>query len=127
MTLPSPKNPQSLRIPILPVDKIVDEQGMPTKSESSFRQALIDSLQKYMGNEGLVAPNQSSTDLTTIQNNNIPNSASPSGVQYTCQLGTIIYVIPDPNDYTQDKVMIAVRNSNDYPASAPLFKTITLT
>ncbi len=114
------------RIPNLPLGQIVNDNGMATDDELAFRQALITSLQSYMGNEGLVAPTQiegsaPGTDYVT----QIQNHQNAQG-QYTCQLGTIIYS-QHPTDYTQDKVVIAVRNSNDYPVSAPLFKTITLT
>lgn len=110
-----------IRIPNLPFGQIVDDKGNPTDDELTFRQALVSSLQQYMGDEGLVPPTQSEVNKDAIQNH------TNSQGQYTCALGTILYVIPDPLDYTQDKVMIAVRNSNDYPDSAPLFKTVTLT
>lgn len=110
-----------MNIPDLPVSPITEENGYPTAEEYQFRQNLIQALQEGASEEGLVAPTQSQANMLVIQNNKNAQN------QYTCQLGTILYVIPDPNDYTQDKVMIAVRNSNDYPASAPLFKTVTLT
>lgn len=120
-------NPPPLRIPILHLDKIVDENGMPTQAEWAYRQALTDSLQNYIGNEGLVMPVQSPTNMLLIQNNQEPDPLPPYAPgQFSCQLGTIIYV-KHPTDYAQDKVMIAVRNSNDYPDSAPIFKTVTLT
>lgn len=114
-----------VRVPNLPFEKMVNEQGEPTSSEMTFRQTLITGLQKYFGAEGLVMPTQSPTNLTIIQNNQAPNPSTGTN-EFTCNLGTIIYV-QHPTDYTQDKVMIAVRNSNDYPISAPIFKTVTLT
>lgn len=119
----------TIRIPNLPMGPLVDKDGRPTDEEQTFRQALITLLQTFMGDEGLVMPTQDPTSVTQIQNN---TQETPSGsygtplVTYTCDLGTMLYV-QDPSDYTQDKVMIAVRNSNDYPESAPLFKTVTLT
>ncbi len=114
-----------IRIPNLPLGQIVDEQGMPTDDELTFRQGLLTSLQKYMGTEGLVAPTQSPTNKDLIQDNVQTINTDPLIQQYTCQLGTILYV-QHPTDYTQDKVMVAVRNGNDYPDSAPLFKEIQL-
>ena len=114
-----------VRIPNLPIDKLVDEQGMPTPSEETFRQTLITNLQNLFGTEGCVVPTQDPTSLTTIQNNIIVNQ-STDVAQFSCLPGTILYV-QHPTDYTQDKVMIAVRNSNDYPLTAPVFKTVTLT
>ncbi len=123
----------AIRIPNLPNGQIVDENGNATDDELTFRHALITSLQKNFGNEGLVMPVLSDDPvgtpnaqtalqkLATIQNN------QNEQLQYTCALGTMIYVETDPNDYTQDTVRIAVRNTNDYPLSAPLFKTVTLT
>lgn len=108
-------------IPQLPVSKIVDKEGYPTSEELQFRQNLIQALQLGASEEGLAMPTQSNTNMLEIQ-----NAQNPQG-QYTCQLGTMLYVIFDPNDYTQDKVMIAVRNDNTYPSTPPLFKTVTLT
>lgn len=99
------------RIPNLPLGKIVDDNGNPTDDELTFRQALVTSLQNYMGNEGLVAPTQTATNITTIQNNQ--NSQG----QYTCAFGTIIY------DSTNNSIKIAIDNGS----GAPLFKTVTLT
>lgn len=114
-----------VRIPNLPLDKMVDENGKATPSELTFRQTLVGNLQILFGQEGCVVPVQSPANITTIQNNSIinPTTGNP---QFTCQLGTILYS-QHPTDYTQDKVVIAVRNDNTYPATAPIFKTVTLT
>lgn len=109
----------SLRIPNLPLGPITDKDGNPTASEQIFRQALIDLLQNYLSQEGLVIPAQEPDDITLIQ-----NALSVNGVP-TCQIGTMLYK-QDPFDYTQDKVVIAVRTS-DTPGSIPLFKTFTIT
>lgn len=110
-----------MNIPDLPVSQIAAADGYPTPEENQFRQNLIQALQLGASEEGLVAPTQSQANMLVIQNNQNAQG------QFTCALGTILYVIPDPNDYTQDKVMIAVRNDNTYPNTAPLFKTVTLT
>jgi hypothetical protein len=116
-----------MNIPNLPpVSKTIDENGYRTPVEQVFMQQLITELQKGAGTEGLVAPTQlneaaPNNFVTQIQNHQNGQN------EFTCQLGTILYVIPNPADYTQDKVMIAVRNDNTYPATAPIFKTVTLT
>lgn len=110
----------SVRIPNLPLGKIVDDQGNPTPDEQTFRQALLTLLQNFSGPEGLVMPTQSAVNEALIlANKNIAG-------QYTCQLGTMLY-IQHPTDYTMDKVVIAVRNDNTYPLTPPIFKTVTLT
>lgn len=114
-----------VRIPNLPNGKIVDNDGMPTDDELTFRQALITSLQNYMGAEGLVAPVQNPANLLIIQNNRKTINNDPLIQQYTCLLGTIIYV-QHTTDYTQDKVMVAVRDDNTYPDTPPVFKEIQL-
>jgi len=111
----------TMNIPDLTVSKVVEADGYPTPEEYQFRQNLIQSLQSVTSDEGLVSPTQSASNVTIIQ-----NTKNTQG-QYSCQLGTILYVIADPNDYTQDKVMIAVRNDNTYPNTPPIFKTVTLT
>ena len=116
---------QTVRIPNLPVDQMVDANGYATPSELTFRQTLLSNLQTLFGNEGCVIPTQSPANATTIINNTIINPVTNTA-QYSCQLGTMLY-IRHPTDYTQDKVVIAVRNSNDYPVTAPIFKTVTLT
>jgi hypothetical protein len=116
---------QVVRIPNLPLDKMVDDQGRATPSEMTFRQTLISNLQTLFGNEGCVVPVQSPTDVALIQNNFVVNQNTMQK-QYTCQLGTILYS-QHPTNYTMDKVLIAVRNDNTYPSTPPLFKTVTLT
>jgi hypothetical protein len=116
-----------MKIPNLPsLSPIVTEDGYRTPIEQVFMQQLITELQKNAGPEGLVAPTQFEEAAPNDFVTQIQNNQDGQG-QYTCQLGTILYVIPDPADYTQDKVMIAVRNDNTYPNTPPLFKTVTLT
>lgn len=114
-----------VRIPNLPLDKMVDDQGRPSPTELTFRQTLVSNLQKLFGNEGCVVPVQSPGNVTLIQNNAVINQ-STGVLNYTCQLGTILYS-QHPTDYTMDKVVIAVRNDNTYPLTPPVFKTVTLT
>lgn len=117
---------QNIRIPTLPIGRMVDKEGMPTDDELLFRTQLITSLQQNFNYEGLVMPTQQNGISPNDYVTQIQNHQNIKG-QYTCALGTMLYVIADPLDYTQDKVMIAVRNSNDFPSSAPIFKTVTLT
>ena len=99
-----------IRIPNLPIGQIVDENGNATDDELSFRHALITSLQNNFGNEGVTVPVQAATDITTIQNNQLPNG------DYSCAPGTIIY------NSTSNTVMVAIM-----VAGVPTFKTITVT
>lgn len=100
-----------IRVPNLPMGKMVDENGMPTDNELAFRQQLITTLNQLFGNEGCVVPTQTAANITVIQNN-----VNPQG-QYTCAFGTILY------NSDANSIMIAVDNG----AGAPLFKTVTLT
>lgn len=117
-----------IRVPNLPMGVIIDENGRATDDFLTFLQALTQSLQQNYGPEGLVMPTQTEGMSAGVDDfvTQIQNNQNEKG-QYTCQLGTMLYVINDVNDYTMDKVQVAVRNSNDYPESAPLFKTFTVT
>jgi len=103
-----------IRIPNLPMGKMIDDKGMPSDNEMTFRQALITSLQTYIGNEGLVAPSQDAANITAIQNNRIPNPSTSLPDEYSCAPGTIIY------NTTTNKLMVAV-----LVAGVPTFQTIT--
>ena len=116
---------QTIRIPNLPIEKMVDENGNASPSELTFRQTLISNLQSLFGNEGSVIPIQNPIDANTIINNKIINPVT-NIAQFSCLLGTMLYV-QHPTDYTQDKVVIAVRNDNTYPITPPIFKVVTLT
>lgn len=118
---------QNIRVPTLPMGEMVKPDGTPTDDELLFRNQLMVSLQQNFGNEGLVIPTQGNGVIlgvddyvTQIQNHQNIND------EFTCALGTMLYVIPDSADYTKDKVMIAVRNDNTYPLTAPIFKQVTL-
>lgn len=110
-----PLNPQTIRIPNLPIGQITDKNGQGTDDEMTFRHTLITNLQRLMGNEGLVAPLQDSTNIATIQNNTTKNPATGANVP-TCAPGTIIY------NTTNDTLMVAV-----LVAGVPTFKTFTVT
>ena len=83
MTLPT--DIQVVRIPNLPMGSIVDENGMATDDELTFRQTLITNLQRLIGNNGVVLPS-----LTTAQINDIVAATNQFG-QYTCPFGTMFY------------------------------------
>lgn len=82
------------RIPNLPTGKIVNENGIATDDELTFRHALITSLQNNFNNEGCVVPTQSYANMIDIQNNQIPDPITGLPGQFTCQFGTCLYV-PD--------------------------------
>ena len=98
-----------IRIPNLPNGQIVDEKGMPTDDELTFRHALISQLQANFGSEGCVVPSQSAADIATIVANQLPNG------QYTCQAGTLLY------DTTNDLLKAVI-----FVAGVPTLKTVTL-
>lgn len=100
-----------VRIPNLPLGKLVDTDLNPTDDEITFRHTLITSLQKNFGDEGVVIPTQPTANITIIQNNQ--NQATPP--QYTCQAGTFIY----DSDTNSVKVAILV-------AGVPTFKTVVV-
>lgn len=119
------KGDSLVRIPTLPFDKMVDEQGNATPTESTFRQTLVGNLQTLFGQEGCVIPTQPPAGADTIINNKIINEATGIA-EYSCKPGTLLY-IQDPTDYTQDKVVVSVRNDNTYPITPLIFKTFTIT
>lgn len=103
-------NQYTNRIPTLPFQKMVEEDGNPTPIELMFRQNLVTSLQAYMGDEGMVIPSQTASDILVIQNNVDSNG------EYTCAPGTFIY------NTTNDTVMVSV-----LVGGIPVFKTVTVT
>lgn len=74
-----------IRIPSLPMGKIVEENGFPTDDELTFRQGLIGRLQTLFGTEGAVLPS-----LKTTQIDSIVANTNTQG-QYTCAFGTLFY------------------------------------
>lgn len=98
-------------VPIDPMFEVKDNQVILTSVGKDFFESFIKFFFTNFSNEGLVAPTQTATNLTTIQNNQ--NSQS----QYTCQYGTILY------DSTDNSIRISINNGS----GAPIFKTVTLT
>lgn len=106
----------NIRIPNLQQGKIVDENGMPTDDEQTFRQILISNLQNIAGSEGLVCPsqeNQASPNdfIKQIQNNQLENG------EYTCGFGRFIY------DSTNNRMLVSI----DGGSGVPKFMQLTLT
>ena len=91
--------------------KIISAGGMWSDEWKFIMQQLIQQLQLNASNEGLVAPTQNATNMTTIQNHQNPNG------DYTTQYGTILY------NSTDNTIRIAVNNGS----GAPIFKKVTLT
>ena len=102
-----------IRVPSLQFGKIVEQDGGPTDEELTFRQGLVDSMQSYMGDEGLVMPSQTTADLTIIQNHQVDQGGN---LAYTCANGTLLY------NSTKNDIEVSVDNG----ASAPVFKQVFL-
>lgn len=115
-----------VRIPNLPSGRMVDENGMPTEEELTFRQALLTLLQDLFGPEGLVMPAQNQANVTAIQNNQAQAQGASDSLVYTCQFGTFLYIPSTSSDPTMpnDSVVVSMQNGVD---GAPLFKTVTVT
>lgn len=93
--------------------KVIDEKGYFTPQWKIVMQQLLTELQNNASNEGLVAPSQDASNITTIQNNQVNNPAPPPSTLYTCQFGTLLY------DSTNNLLKVALSN-----AGVPDFKTI---
>jgi hypothetical protein len=100
-----------MNIPNLPIGEVLKEDKNFTDAFLDFFITLIKTLQLNLGNEGLVPPTQTAANISTIQDNQLPNGS------YTCQFGTILY------DSTNNTMRMAI----DDGAGAPIFKTVTLT
>ena len=98
------------RIPNLHMGEMVDEKGYPTDDESTFRQVLITNLQRLFGNEGIVLPSLTTTEITAIQNN-----VDIQG-RNTCAYGTMVY------DTTVNQVKVAINIGG-----VPQFKVLPYT
>lgn len=109
-----PRN--AVRIPNLPMGQLVDSSGRATDDELTFRQSLLTLLQSIAGNEGLVMPSQTTTDITTIQNNTETTPGATPNTSYSCAPGTFIY------DSTTNQVKVAI-----LVAGVPTFKVVTVT
>ena len=99
-----------VRIPNLHMGEMVDKDGYPTDDEQTFRQVLITNLQRLMGNEGLVIPSLTTTEITAIENN-----IDIQG-RRTCAYGTMVY------DTTVNQVKVAINIGN-----VPQFKVLPYT
>ncbi|TAL08462.1 MAG: hypothetical protein EPO02_12795 [Nitrospirae bacterium] len=81
---------QQIRIPNIPLGKMVNEDGTATLDMMTFMQTLVSNLQNYFGNEGIVAPSQDQTNITQIAANTKPNPSGGVPIQ-TLLPGTILY------------------------------------
>ena len=116
MTTPIDKQiTQNVRIPNLPIDKMVDENGYASPSELTFRQTLLTNLQTNFGNEGCVVPSQTAANITIIQNNQVINPVTGL-LEYSCKGGTLIY------NTDANSLMVAI-----LVGGVPTFKTVTVT
>ncbi len=101
-----------IRVPSLQFGKIVEPDGGPTDEELTFRQSLVDSLQNYMGDEGLVMPSQTTADILKIQNHQVNQGGN---MAYTCAYGTLIY------NSTKNDIEVAVDNGSGEPVFKQVF------
>lgn len=106
----------NIRIPNLPMGKVVDENGFASDDEQTFRQTLISSLQDNFGSEGCVIPSLSATEKDIIQDNKFIDQATGQEV-HSCQYGTLIY------NTTANSIMAAINDGT----GKPKFMTVTLT
>lgn len=120
------KQPQQIRVPNLPLGAMVDENGIATPSEITFRQTLIRSLQNNFGDEGLVVPSQQNTTapndaVNTIQNNQVINQVTGQ-LEYTLVPGTLLY------DSTNNNLLVAILVFDMVTMTyIPTFKIVTVT
>lgn len=109
----------TVRVPNLPMGPLVDKDGFPTEEEQTFRQSLLTLLQSIVGDEGLVMPGQTTSNIATIAaNTNITQSGGTGGdiTTYTTAGGTMIY------DTATDEFKVAI-----LAAGVPSFKVVTVT
>lgn len=92
--------------------KVVNENGTFTDSVQNFFDLLHTILVNNLGDEGVVIPSQSASNIITIQDGT--NKSSTGIVTHTCEFGTMIY------DSTNNEPKIALNNGS----GNPLFKTI---
>lgn len=105
-----------IRIPNLPSGRMVDENGMPTEEELTFRQALLTLLQDLFGAEGLVPPAQTTTNITAIATNQKQAQGASDSLVYTMNPGTIIF------DSTSGTLKVNIPSGG-----VPAIKTFTVT
>lgn len=106
-----------VRIPNLPLGRMVDENGMPTEEETNFRQALIALLQLNFGNEGLVPPAHDATNIALIAAGQQQNQGASDSPTYTMKPGSILYDIT---------TLSLVVNLPATLGGAPLIRTFTV-
>ena len=109
----------NIRIPNLPMGKIVDANGMPTDDEMTFRQTLLTLLQQFIGNEGLVMPSQTAANILLIQNNTAQAQGATPAFTNTCAFGTMIY--------ESNTALVKVAIEDPLGSGTPVFKTVTVT
>jgi hypothetical protein len=105
-----------IRIPSLPIGPMTDAEGNATDGELTYRQALNNNLQGLFGNEGVVVPTLTATEISTIE---AKSTGTGVNILYHTQYGTIVY------NSTANSIMIAV--SDGLVPAKPIFKTVTLT
>ncbi len=108
-----------IRIPPLHLGKMVDANGMPTDDEKTFRQGLVSLLQQLFGNEGIVMPSQTATNILTIQNHTAQAQGATPNTSNTCAFGTMIY--------ESDTALVKVSIEDPLGSGTPVFKTVTVT
>ena len=97
-------------------NKFVNEDGTLTDVAQGFFDTLQKTLISNIGEEGLVAPSQSTTDKLTIQNNIV--TSVTNNQTYTCQFGTFLY------DYNAKQVFVALDSGIGPVMGAPIFKQV---
>lgn len=117
MSSPTVGDSQVIRVPNLPIGKMVGENGEATDDEMLFRQTLVSSLQRLFGSEGCVLPTQSYANMLVIQNKQLPSGA------YSCAFGTGLYVPDFPVLAVPTPSIVFSVNSG---GGVPLFKRVTL-
>ena len=117
----------NIRIPNLPVGRIVDENGYPTVEEQTFRQTLLTLLQNNLGDMGTVVTSLSQDNINRIVNNtqsmDVPGN-SPI-LTYTCPFGTLFYNIDAPSMSNPGGYGLQVTVNNG--SNIPVLKTVIIT
>lgn len=117
MTIPNlPADEQVVRIPNLPMGHVVDKEGLPTDDELTFRQTLITNLQRLIGNDGVVLPSLTSTQITDLENQKRYEPGILANAQYSTPFGTLVY----------DKTTNQIKASIDDGTGKPIFKIVNL-
>jgi hypothetical protein len=111
-----------IRIPNLPMGHIVEQDGMPTDDELTFRQVLVTNLQRLFGNEGVVLPSLAYADIVSIVNayQNIGGTQ-----RYTCAPGTLFHSTYDPLEPMSNKILATIQDPLNL-SGPPLLKEVNL-